>query len=122
MEIKTLCDRYIESYHEHYNIREELEDKLHDIFEINWDNYDGDEPWDDISVDPVDWDGQSLELTGCADHWNPTEEQIQKCFELGFTVIRIDFITPRSSSHGFSGDIARVKGFEAGKCDHSKKE
>lgn len=78
--------------------------------------------FEDFTIDQCDWDGASLELKGTNDGFIPTEEQIQQIWDMGITVIRIDYKTAHTPSHGMSGDWHLVKGFETGKCHHTKKD
>ena len=71
-----------------------------------------------ITYDLADWDGISLEFRGYYGDV-PTEEEQERIWALGFTVIRIDFKDgdPRKKPKGSnSGDWWREKGYPLGHC------
>lgn len=92
----------------------------------------GEWPFEDVTCDEVDWDGQSVELTGARPGLTLTDEQLDQVWGLGFTVVRIYYkkapirwwhralpwvaliVKRRLSS--ISGDWWRVKGYPPGHC------
>lgn len=111
---------YLDIYYKWTNMLCEFEEQLTELFGreglSEFEDY-----FENLNVDPVDWDGTSLELTECKDGWQPTEEQIQKIFEWGFDGLRIDYKTPLNPSHGMSGDFHRHRVYGEG-CWHNTPE
>jgi hypothetical protein len=95
---------------------EELYDKVCEIFKEH-----GEYPVENVNVDPSDWDGLAIEMDGAKEGIVPTPEQIQSFWDLGFTVIRIDYAGRKERS--FAGDWWLVKGFDQPfDCDHKRHE
>lgn len=74
-----------------------------------------------IGYDLSDWDGISLEFCGYVGD-PPTEEEQQRIWDMGFTVIRIDFKDPAVRQDSIDGDWWRVQGYEPGHCSCHKPE
>lgn len=72
--------------------------------------------FDRVTYDLSDWDGISLEFVGYVGE-PPTEEEQERIWALGFTVIRIDYAKddPRKRN-SISGDWWREKGHPEGCC------
>lgn len=72
---------------------------------IGLENQYGPWPFEDVGVDPSDWDGTSLEFYRAESDFTLTEEQVERVEEQGFTVVRVlykdkdkrraDYLTPK---------------------------
>ena len=68
----------------------EAEDTLHEVVdEILGVSQGVGCPYDDVTVDEVDWDGVSLEFSGTSVGWTPTSKQMAVLLGHGFDVLCI---------------------------------
>ena len=83
----TLAQRWIQTFSAHSHVQEELVDRLREIAGCAEDEL----PWEDTAVDPCDWDGTAVELTGARAGFEFTPEQLLRVWALGFDVVDIEY-------------------------------
>lgn len=80
METKTQADKLFDSYLKFQHIEEDTFDEILKCLDIDPDEP-NDWPFNDFSHDQYDY---SFELDRVELEWEPTQEQIERCWELGF--------------------------------------
>lgn len=111
----TMAARYFRARDQMLAAEEGLDAELCEIFGVPEDE----DWWEDFSFDEVDWDGISVEFTDAREGFVPTDEQMAKVWDLGFSVIRIDY--KGRARHALSGDWWCVQGRRPMECAHARK-
>lgn len=102
--MSTLSERYIETYFAHERVSEELYDYARELLGFTEDQY----PFEEVWVDPVDWEGHSLELKEARAGLVATLAQCNRAYnEHGFDVIDIQYGENRSEYKRFYPDATR---------------
>lgn len=100
----SLAQRYIDTYFAHDRVAEELYDYARNLLGFGEDDY----PFEEVWVDPADWEGHSLELKDARAGLVATRDQCNRAHdEHGFDVIDIQYGENRSAYKRFYPDATR---------------